>query len=616
MRPPARSRFFWICLFGFFLRPFLFSQNPALRIEPPSWWTGMKNPVVQLMVHGDDIAGLKPSIAYPGVSIRKVFKTENPNYLFLDLVIEKTTKPGSLKINVGNNFYGELPLLAREKGSSLRTGFGPSDAIYLITPDRFANGDPSNDASALTLEKPNRNDKDGRHGGDIQGIAQHLEYIRDLGFTTIWSTPLVENNQPNTSYHGYAITDFYKIDPRFGTNESYRDLSRQARAMGMGLILDVVLNHCGDHHWWMKDLPSSDWINFDGKYVNTNHRRETHQDPHRSKADEELMTAGWFVPTMPDLNQKNPFLATYLIQNTIWWIEYAGLDGLRVDTYPYSDKVFSSKWSKAILSEYPGFNMVGEEWSMNPMIIAYWQKDKKNPDGYISHMPSMMDFPLNQALVQALNENESFNEGWIRLYHSLANDFTYADPGRLLIFPDNHDMSRFYTQIHEDFARWKLGLVFMTTTRGIPQIYYGTEVLLTNPYSDAHGEIRSDFPGGWAGDPKNAFTGTGLTEKEKEAQGFLKSLLLLRKNTPALQSGKLIHFAPEQGVYVYFRILGNEKYMIILGKNKNSIQMDFGRFKEIFGENPSFMDAFTGQALAADKARQLDAYGYRVIKVK
>ncbi len=576
----------------------------------------MKNPAVQLLVHGDSISSLLPSVRYPGVSIRKISKTGNPNYLFLDLVIDKSTKPGSLTIFLGNKFKAEWDLREREKGSSLRTGFGPGDAIYLITPDRFANGDPSNDASVMTLEKPNRKDQDGRHGGDILGIVQNLEYIRDLGFTRIWCTPMLENNQPATSYHGYAITDFYKVDPRFGTNESYRDLSRQARAMGMGLIFDVVLNHCGDHHWWMKDLPSRDWINNEGSYVNTNHRRETHQDPHRSKSDEERMTAGWFVPTMPDLNQRNPFLTTYLIQNTIWWIEYAGLSGLRVDTYPYSDKGFSSKWSKAILSEYPGFNMVGEEWSMNPMIIAYWQKGKKNHDGYVSHMPSMMDFPLNQALVQALNEKESFNEGLIRLYHSLANDIVYADPSHLLIFPDNHDMSRFYTQIHEDFARWKLGLVFMATTRGIPQIYYGTEVLLTNPRSDAHGEIRADFPGGWTGDAKNAFTGMGLSDKEKEAQVFLKSLLQLRKKTPAFQSGKLIHFAPEQGVYVYFRILGNEKYMVVLGKNRNSIQIDLGRFVEILGASPSFTDVFTGQVLPLETARQLDAFGYRVMRVK
>lgn len=612
---------FWImivmpCLNLFPLQE-LQAQSEAVRVEPPSWWVGMKNNNLQLLVHGNQIGSKKPVIQYPGVVIKRIFKADSPNYLFVDLAIDKNTKPGKFKIQLGQGESVEYTLEARQPGSAMRKGFNSSDVMYLITPDRFANGEPSNDATDLTIELPKRTDKDGRHGGDIKGIINHLDYISDMGFTAIWNTPLLENNQNRTSYHGYAITDFYKVDPRFGTNENYKQLSQQAKAKGIKLILDVVLNHCGDQHWWMKDLPFKDWINFEGKYVNTSHRREANQDPYASNYDKEMMTAGWFVPTMPDLNPRNSFLGTYMIQNTIWWIEYAELGGLRIDTYPYVDKTYSTAWSKAIMNEYPNFNMVGEEWTMNPLTISYWQRGKKNADGYVSHLPSLMDFPLNQALVVGLNgDDKVFGEGMTKLYMTLANDYVYADPSNLVIFPDNHDMNRFYTQIKENFELWKLGMVFLATTRGIPEIFYGTEVLLTNPKSDADGERRVDFPGGWTGDTKNAFTGEGLTEKEKQAQSFLKSVLNLRKKTPAFHTGKLIQFVPDQSVYVYFRILGADQYMVILNKNKNAYPLPLAKFKEILGTQKTGMNLLTNQTESLQQEINIEGYGYKILQIK
>jgi len=589
------------------------AQN--IRVEPPSWWVGMKNQNLQLLVYGDSIASKLPTLKYPGVSLRKVSRAENPNYLFLDLYIDRAAQAGKFNIYLDKKISIEYILEKRIPGSSTRTGFNSSDAIYLITPDRFANGDASNDASSFTIEKPNHTDINGRHGGDIKGISDHLDYLKDLGFTAIWNTPLLENNMNSTSYHGYAITDFYKIDPRFGDNESFRQLSRDAKLKGIKMIWDVVLNHCGSNHWWMKDLPFKDWINFEGNYINTSHRRETHQDPYASDYDKEMMTSGWFVRSMPDLNPRNTFLANYLIQNTIWWIEYAELGGLRIDTYPYVDKTFSALWSKAVMAEYPNFNLVGEEWTMNPLTIAYWQRGKKNADGYVSHLPAVMDFPLNQALVQALNEDDAtWGQGLTKLYQSLANDFVYPSPMDLVIFPDNHDMNRFYTQINENLEWWKLGMVFTTTTRGIPEFFYGTEILLTNPNSNADGERRADFPGGWPGDQKNAFTGKGLTEKETEAQRFLKQLLNIRKYTPAFHKGKLIQFVPDKGVYVYFRILDKEKYMIVLNKNPNAVDLDPTRYKEMIDGITQFKDLIKDTSVERAQALHIEPKNFSILK--
>ncbi len=579
------------------------AQTVIDHLEPLNWWTGMKNPHLQLLVNGNKIAGYTPVINYKGVTITKVGKTQNPNYLFIDLFISPKALPGELKITFKNSqkhsFVHTYPLLNREPGSAKRKGFNSSDVMYLITPDRFANGNPANDNVRSLIDSLNRNDMYGRHGGDIQGIIDHLDYISNLGMTALWINPLHENAQPRDSYHGYAITDFYKTDPRYGSNGDYLTLAREAKKRGLKLIADMVLNHCGSEHWWMKDLPDSNWINYQNKPLTiTNHRRESLHDAYASDYDRTLQSDGWFVPTMPDLNQRNSYLALYLIQNSIWWVEFAGLDGIRMDTYPYPDKDFTAKWSGALMQEYPELNIVGEEWSLNPSLIANWQKGNKNRNGYISNLPGLMDFPLNAALIKALNSDEKiWDQGWSLLYQILSNDYVYTQPSDLVIFPDNHDMSRFYTQLHEDYNKFKLGIAFLLTTRGIPQVYYGTEILMTNPKSSEHGEIRSDMPGGWTGDAKNVFNGKGLSKQETEAKQFITSILQWRKGATAVHTGKLKHFAPENGVYVQFRYDAQQKVLVILNKNRAPYTLELGKFKEIIPSSFTAKEIISGQTM-------------------
>ena len=554
------------------------------RIEPPFWWADMKSKKLQLLVYGENIATLKVQIDHKKVALKKVHKVDSPNYLFLDLEFDKNIKATTIPILFTRENITILShnyeIKEREKNRTDIKGFDTSDAIYLITPDRFANGNPDNDNVEGMLEGLNSRDEYGRHGGDLQGIRNHLDYIHDLGFTAIWLNPVLENNQEEQSYHGYATTDYYKVDPRFGTNEEYKKLSQEAADQGIKVIMDMIANHCGSNHWWMKDPPTKDWFNFQGNYTNTNHRRETVQDPHAAEEDRMLMEQGWFSPKMPDLNQANPFLATYLLQNTIWWIEYLGLAGIRQDTYSYPNKDFMSEWTCRIMEEYPNFNIVGEEWSENPAITSYWQKGKVNPDGYTSCLPSVMDFPLNIAISKGLNEAENWGAGIIRLYLSLANDFQYADADNLVIFPDNHDMTRIYTQLNEDYDMFKMTLTFIMTTRGIPQIYYGTEIIMGNPGTTSHGIIRKNFPGGWDGDVINAFDNTGLTSRQIDAKKYLKNLLQWRKEQPAIHDGKLLHYEPRNGVYVYFRYTDNKSVMIILNKNKTITPLDTKRFHQ------------------------------------
>ena len=371
------------------------------RIEPESWWVGMRDDRLQLMVHGDRIAELEPALQYPGVSLEGVERLDSPNYLVLNLRIGAGTNPGKFRIDFRHGqatvARRDYTLNARAAGSAERVGFGPADAIYLVTPDRFANGSPANDQIKDMPDTWQRKSDVGRHGGDLQGIASHLDYIAGMGFTQLWLNPVLENNQPDTTYHGYAITDFYRVDARFGSNESYRQLGVDARQRGIGLIMDVVLNHCGSEHWWMRDPPARDWFNNGGRFVGTSHVHETVQDPHGTEADRRAFVDGWFVPTMPDLNQRNPYLATYLIQNSLWWIEYAALSGMRVDTYPYADRKFLAEWSRRVMQEYPRLNVVAEEWRSDPATVAYWQRGHAHADGYVSALPSLFDFPLQEA---------------------------------------------------------------------------------------------------------------------------------------------------------------------------------------------------------------------------
>ena len=562
------------------------------KIEPPNWWVGMNHNQVELLVYGDEIASYTPSIDNEFVELKDVKRTENNNYIFLTFDVSKAPV-GFFKIDFKkkgrrNNFSVDYELKQRKKDSKLRKGFDSSDAIYLITPDRFANADSSNDiVKGMREININRKHDYARHGGDIKGITNHLDYISDMGFTAIWSTPVLENDMKESSYHGYAITDLYQPDPRFGTMEEYIELATKSKDFGMKFIMDQVANHIGLGHWWMKDLPSKEWINFQEEFLNdklviTNHRRTINQDSYASQKDSDLMSEGWFVSTMPDLNQKNPLVANYLIQNSIWWVETLDLGGIRQDTYPYPDKGFMSNWAGKIMDEYPNFSIVGEEWSLNPLLVGYWQKGQNNKDGYQSNLTTTMDFPMQRNIVDALNEKEEWDKGFVKMYEGLANDFSYATPSNIMIFPDNHDMSRIFTQLKEDVVNTKMALGYLLSLPRIPQIYYGTEVLLNDTAKPGdHGLIRTDFPGGWKGDKVNAFTGKGLSKDQQEMQSYLKKVLNYRKTSKAIHRGKTVHFAPDNGVYVLFRMLDNETVTIILNKNEKAIELDLNRFEEI-----------------------------------
>jgi len=453
------------------------------RVEPTFWWVGMKNPKVQLMVHGMEIAGTEISLNYPGVKIQTISRQENPNYVFIDLVISPEAKAGTFPIQFRKSkkevVSYNYELKNREPHSASRKGFDGSDVIYLITPDRFANGNPANDSIVGMKELPKRSHYNGRHGGDIQGIKNSLDYLSGMGFTSVWLNPVLENNMTRVSYHGYSTTDFYSVDPRYGTNEEYRELAQVIHQKGMKLMMDMIFNHIGSEHWWMKDVPSADWLNQYPDFKISSHRHTVNQDPHVSETDKRMMADGWFDTTMPDLNLRNPILSNYLIQNSIWWTEYVGLDGIRMDTYPYPDKFGMAEWTRRMLEEYPDFYMVGEEWTMNAAIISYWQKGKINQDGYVSELPGLMDFPLNDAVIRGLKDPGQ--GGLFLMYESLANDFQFPSPEKLVVFPDNHDMTRFYSQLGENFDLMKMGMVYYATTRGIPQIFYGTEILMTSP---------------------------------------------------------------------------------------------------------------------------------------
>ncbi|MCD6179215.1 MAG: glycoside hydrolase family 13 protein [Bacteroidales bacterium] len=576
-----------------------FAQNYKIKhLEPAFWWTGMEYKQIQILVHGDQISELSPSFSYPNLKLDSVIRTDNSNYLFLYLSLNEEAEAGKFDLIFKKGKKEKLrytfELKERRKNSAQRIGFNNSDAIYLITPDRFANAIPENDEVNKLLEGKNRNEAYGRHGGDLQGIIDHLDYIQKMGFTAIWLNPVLENNVKRSSYHGYSTTDYYKVDARFGSNADYVRLSEEASKRGIKLIMDQIMNHCGLEHWWTKDMPTKDWYHYPSDIKITNHRRTTLSDPYASKSDKELFENGWFVQSMPDLNQSNHLLADYLIQNSIWWVEYANLGGIRHDTHPYSGKEFMAEYACRIMQEYPNFNIVGEEWSPNPAVLAKWQNGKNNPDGFKSCLPSLMDFPLHIALLNALHDEENWNKGFINLYEMLSNDFMYPNPENLVIFPDNHDMQRFYTQINEDFNLFKTALIYVASTKRIPQIFYGTEYLATSPEERNDGLIRSDFPGGWKADKINAFTGRNLSKQQLEAQNFVRKLFNWRKENSVIHNGKLKHFAPENGTYVYFRYNKEKTVMVILNKNKENTTLHTERFNEIISGYTTGTDVITG----------------------
>jgi len=539
------------------------------RIEPPSWFTDMKQTALQLMVYGKEIGSFDVTTDYPGVKVTTLVKTDNPNYLFVNLDISTTALPGNVRLIFTRGklkLTHDYPLLAHPSVEA--KGFNASDVIYLLMPDRFSNGNPSNDNVEGMLETADRSNPNGRHGGDLKGISDHLDYIKDLGVTGIWLNPFLENNQPSFSYHGYSITDLYRVDPRYGTNEEFKDLISKAHGKGLKLMMDMICNHIGSGHWWMKDLPSDDWVHKFDTFTRTSYRSSVYMDPYAAESDAEIMEKGWFDNTMPDLNQSNPLVENYLIQNSLWWIAYFGIDGIRMDTYPYPEKNMMSRWAKRMTDEFPGFFIVGEVWYQQETLTAYWSFGKINSDGYQSNLPSVTDFPLSLTTHRAFNEPDGWTEGMARLYSVLSQDFIYPEPFRNVIFLDNHDLPRFFTQTGKSIGIYKMALSFILTTRGIPQFYYGTEILMEGDKNRGDGYLREDLPGGWSGDKRSVFTGQDLNATEKEAFEFTRKIINWRKEKEVIHSGKLKQFIPENNLYVYFRYNEKESVMIVLNNNE------------------------------------------------
>lgn len=538
------------------------------RIDPPSWFTGMNESGLQLMVYGKDMGSFTVMTEYPGVRVTTLVRTENPNYLFVNLDLSPEAMPGNARlifISGKKQVTYDYPLYAKPSGPP--RGFNASDVLYLLMPDRFANGDTTNDNVEGMAEKASRDNPGGRHGGDLKGITDHLDYFKNLGVTGIWFNPFLENNQPVSSYHGYSTTDYYRVDPRCGTNEEFRNMVSKAHEKGLKIVMDMIFNHIGSGHWWMKDLPSSDWTHRFDHFTRTNYRATTYIDPYAAQSDINIMEKGWFDVSMPDLNQNNPLVETYLTQNSLWWIAWSGLDGIRMDTYPYPEPGMMSRWAKRITDEFPGFFIVGEVWYDQPSFISYWALNKNNSNGYRSNLPSVTDFPLCFATHTAFTGKAGVTDNISALYNVLAQDFLYPEPMRNVIFLDNHDMTRFFTETGRSLDVYKMALSFILTTRGIPQIYYGTEIVMDGDKSRGDGHLRQDFPGGWPGDKKNVFTGENLTDNEKEALEFTSHLLNWRKDKEVIHSGRLKHYIPEDGVYVCFRYNDNESVMVILNDN-------------------------------------------------
>lgn len=582
-------------------------QGQIQKVEPPFWWSGMNTPELQIMFYGKNIAQYDIEVEKK-VTVNNIVKTENSNYVFVTLKTEGLSE-GTIKIDFKRNgkiaFSHNYEFKERRENSAMRLGFDASDVMYLIMPDRFANGNPGNDTHSSLTEKANRDHPGGRHGGDIQGIIDNLDYLDDLGVTAIWSTPMLEDNDPAYSYHTYAQSDVYKIDGRYGTNEDYKRLAQEMHKREMKLVMDYVTNHWGAEHWMIKDLPSYDWINQFPGYENSNYRMTTQYDPNVSQRDLKYCVDGWFVRSMPDLNQRNPLVLNYLTQNAIWWIEYADLDGFRVDTYSYNDKEGIAKWTKSIMDEYPNFNIVGEVWMHDQAQISYWQKD--SPVGAIqsfnSHLPSVMDFTLHNALMVIFDEEEAtWDKGMIRAYENFVNDFLYADIDNILVFAGNHDTNRINEIYDNDVDKYKLATTLVLTTRGIPQLYYGDEIGMRGDKGKGDGDIRRDFPGGWQGDSNNAFTQTGRDKLQEAYHSFTKTLLNFRKNKEVLHFGKMIQFLPENNVYVYFRYNDNDRVMVVLNNNPEAQQLDLSRFAEGLKGATSGTEIFSAQKVELGKS--------------
>ncbi|MBQ4821092.1 glycoside hydrolase family 13 protein [Aquimarina sp. MMG016] len=601
-------------------------QAQVEKIEPPFWWSGMKGETLQLMCYGKNIS--KYNVDIEGVTITDITKTENSNYLFVTIEA-KDISVGKVSIDFKESdkvvFSQAYEFKARRENSAERKGFDSSDVMYLIMPDRFANGNPKNDSNSDTVEKADRSNPGGRHGGDLQGVIDHLDYLKDLGATALWSTPLLEDNEPVYSYHTYAQSDLYKIDPRYGTNEDYKRLASEMHKLDMKLIMDYVTNHWGSKHWMIKDLPTTDWIHqWPEGFRRSNYRMTTQFDSNASKIDAKGCMDGWFDTTMPDMNQSNPLLLNYITQNAIWWIEYADLDGFRVDTYSYNDKEGIAKWTKAIMNEYPNFNIVGEVWMHDQAQMAYWQKDSKIGalDNYNSGLPSVMDFTLHDAIMIMFNEDENaWDKGMIRAYENFTNDFLYPDINNILLFAGNHDTNRINEIYQSDINKYKMAMTLIFTTRGIPQIYYGDEIgMLGNRDKKGDGDIRRDFPGGWSGDVQSAFVSSkekkGRTNDQEAYHAFTKKVLNWRKDAEVIHKGKLMQFIPFDNVYVYFRYNEEKTVMVIINNSSKNQEIDITRFKEGLKDFKMGTDIITDSNIDVTENFKVQAKTPMIIELK
>lgn len=586
--------------------------NVALKAQtnyavyPTHWWTGLKEQKLQLLIRAPKISAEKRTVTvtYPGVTLVKQTGFRNTGYLAIDLKIASNTKPGKLKVKISNpdpeaNYQFDYELKARsaENGQSRIRGIGQEDLIYLIMPDRFSNGDASNDqVSGLRDQSLDRSDYFKRHGGDLKGIENHLDYLQSLGVTAVWLNPVLENDMPQRTEHGYAFTDHYKIDKRLGGEPAYKNLITALHNRQMKIIQDAVYNHVGIEHFLYRDMPDSSWFHRWPEYTNTTYKDQTLMDPYASESDRKKMSDGWFVPSMPDLNQNNPYVANFLIQHAIWCTEEFGLDGWRIDTYAYNDLEFMNRCNAALLKEYPQLHMFGETWVHGIPNQSFFVSNVYNIP-YKSNLPGVTDFQLNlYGILPALTQNPGWTEGVNRLYLTATNDFVYKNPAKNVIFLDNHDLSRFFSVINEDMAKYKMALAWLLTYRGIPQLYYGAEILMKN-FANPDGLVRLDFIGGWQGDVPNKFESSGRTGPENEIFEFVKKLANFRKTSSAITKGKMMQYVPDDGVYVYFRYDASQTIMCIMNSNDREMSIDGKRFSERTTGFATGTDIVTGNSI-------------------
>lgn len=558
------------------------AQTTAINTYPTHWWVGMKNPAVQVMLHGQNIGNGNYTVSYPGVTLKKVHKAENPNYVFLDILIASSAKPGVVKIKRSGSRDVAFELRARRAGksSSFAQGVTSKDLMYLIMPDRFSNGDESNDRVPGMKDQTLRRDTVfNRHGGDLKGIQNHLDYFTSLGVTTLWLNPVIENDMPNRTEHGYAFTNHYKVDRRLGGDKAYHELVNAAHQKGIKIIQDAVYNHVGVHHVTVVDPPMKDWLHQWPAYTNTSYKDQALFDPYASKKDFKIMADGWFTKEMPDLNQNNPFVANFLIQHAIWTVEEFGIDGWRIDTYAYNDLAFMNRCNKALEDEYPKLTMFGETWVHGVPNQSYFVQNNYHT-GFKSNLQAATDFQTLWGITDAMTKEFGWNDGVNKLYTTLAQDFLYRDPMRNVIFLDNHDIARFYSVIGEDIEKYKSSINWLLTCRGIPQLYYGDELGLTGITSPNDGYVRQDFPGGWARDTSNKFSHEGRDVKEKTIWNHISTLAKFRKTSSAITTGKMMQFVPEDGLYVYFRYDNKQTVMVVMNTGKAKKNVGMARFEE------------------------------------